>query len=215
MVIGPRWVSHLEEEWSDANQRAFYAEVAKSHRVVRFDRVGCGLSSRELEPRPTVESESRQLEAVIDASAARRSSSRRRAAASRPRSSPCGARTRSRRSSTSAATRPATTFPEATRSSLIQFTRMSWRLAAQMFAGLFDPHASGDEIPNYTRMQRAAAAAEAASIFLELDLNSDLRFRCRRWPCRRSCSIAAATAPCRSDAAASWRRCCRMRGSFR
>src|SRR2546421_6894436 len=67
MVVGPRWVSHLEEEWSDANQRAFYREVANTHRVVRFDRIGSGLSSRDLEPLPTVESESRQLEAVIDA----------------------------------------------------------------------------------------------------------------------------------------------------
>src|SRR5260221_13231298 len=67
MVIGPRWVSHLEEEWSDPIQRTFYAELGKTHRVIRFDRVGCGLSSRELEPRPTNEAESRQLEAVIDA----------------------------------------------------------------------------------------------------------------------------------------------------
>ena len=44
-----------------------------------------------------------------------------------------------------------------------------------MLAGLFDPHASGDEIARYTRMQRAAASAEAASIFLELDLGADLR----------------------------------------
>ena len=67
IVVGPRWVSHLEEEWADADQRPFYAELARTHRVVRFDRIGCGLSSRELDPRPTVESESRQLEAVIDA----------------------------------------------------------------------------------------------------------------------------------------------------
>ena len=67
IVIGPRWVSHLEEEWADPRQRAFYAALAGTHRVVRFDRVGCGLSSRELDPRPTIESESRQLEAVIDA----------------------------------------------------------------------------------------------------------------------------------------------------
>ena len=80
---------HLEEEWADPDQRAFYAEVAQDARVVRFDRVGCGLSSRELDPRPTVESESRQLEAVIDAVGGRPSSSRRRAAASRRRSSPC------------------------------------------------------------------------------------------------------------------------------
>src|SRR5438552_7643267 len=67
IVFGPRWVSHLEEEWADVRQRAFYEEVARTHQVLRFDRVGCGLSSRELEPRPTIESESRQLEAVIDA----------------------------------------------------------------------------------------------------------------------------------------------------
>src|SRR5215813_11289901 len=67
IVFGPRWVSHLEEEWADPRQRAFYAEIAKTHRVVRFDRMGCGLSSRELDPRPSVELESRQLETVIDA----------------------------------------------------------------------------------------------------------------------------------------------------
>jgi pimeloyl-ACP methyl ester carboxylesterase/DNA-binding CsgD family transcriptional regulator len=175
MVIGPRWVSHLEEEWSDAKQRAFYAEVAKTHRVVRFDRLGCGLSSRELEPRPTVESESRQLEAVIDAvggSAVVFASS-------------CCCLSASQL----AVRRPdavekliyfggyasRSDIPEATRNSLIEFTRLSWRLAAQMLAGLFDPHASGDEIAQHTRMQRAAASADAASIFLDLDLNADLR----------------------------------------
>jgi pimeloyl-ACP methyl ester carboxylesterase/DNA-binding CsgD family transcriptional regulator len=175
MLIGPRWVSHLEEEWSDANQRAFYAEVAKTHRVVRFDRVGCGLSSRELEPRPTVESESRQLEAVIDAVGG---------SAIVFASSCCCLS-----ASQLAIRRPDAVekliyfggyasrndIPEATRQSLIEFTRLSWRLAAQMLAGLFDPHASGDEITEHTRMQRAAASAEAASLFLDLDLNADLR----------------------------------------
>jgi pimeloyl-ACP methyl ester carboxylesterase/DNA-binding CsgD family transcriptional regulator len=175
MVIGPRWVSHLEEEWSDPSQRAFYAELAKTHRVVRFDRVGCGVSSRELEPRPTVESESRQLEAVIEAvggSAVVFASS-------------CCCLSASQL----AVRRPDAVekliyfggyasrndIPEATRASLIEFTRLSWRLAAQMFAGLFDPHASGDEITEHTRMQRAAASADAAAIFLDLELNADLR----------------------------------------
>jgi pimeloyl-ACP methyl ester carboxylesterase/DNA-binding CsgD family transcriptional regulator len=175
MVIGPRWVSHLDEEWSDPTQRAFYAELAKTHRVVRFDRIGCGVSSRELEPRPTAESESRQLEAVIDAvggSAVIFASS-------------CCCLSASQL----AVRRPEAVekliyfgsyasrndVPEATRASLIEFVRLSWRLAAQMFAGLLDPHASGDQIAEYTRLQRAAASAEAASIFLDLELNADLR----------------------------------------
>jgi pimeloyl-ACP methyl ester carboxylesterase/DNA-binding CsgD family transcriptional regulator len=175
MVIGPRWVSHLEDEWSDASQRAFYAEVAKTHRVVRFDRIGCGVSSRDLDPRPTVESESRQLEAVVDAVGG---------SAVVFATACCGLA-----ATQLAVRRPdavekliyfgayasRSDVPEATRSSLVQFTRLSWKLAAQMLAGLFDPHASGDEIAHHTRMQRAAASSEAASIFLDLELNADLR----------------------------------------
>jgi pimeloyl-ACP methyl ester carboxylesterase len=175
LVVGPRWVSHLEEEWADADQRPFYAELARSHQVVRFDRIGCGLSSRELDPRPTVESESRQLEAVIDAVGG--------SAVVFASSCCCLA------ASQLAVRRPGAVdkivyfggyatrndIPEATKASLIAFIGSNWRLGAQMLAGLFDPHASGDEIGHYTRMQRAAATAEAASIFLELDLNADLR----------------------------------------
>jgi pimeloyl-ACP methyl ester carboxylesterase/DNA-binding CsgD family transcriptional regulator len=175
MVIGPRWVSHLEEEWSGASERTFFGELAKTHRVVRFDRVGCGLSSRELEPPPSSESESRQLEAVIEAVGG---------SAVVFATSCCGIS-----ASQLAVRRPdvvekliyfgayasRSDVPEATRSSLVQFTRLSWKLAAQMFAGLFDPHASGDEIAEHTRRQRTAASAEAASLFLELELDADLR----------------------------------------
>ncbi|MGN6797233.1 MAG: alpha/beta fold hydrolase, partial [Gaiellaceae bacterium] len=175
LLVGPRWVSHLEEEWADPDQRPFYLELARTHRVVRFDRLGCGLSDRILEPRPSIESESRQLEAVIDAVGGR--------AAIFASSCCCLA------ASQLAVRRPDAVeqivyfggyatrndIPEITRRSLIEFARLNWRLAAQMFAGLFDPHASGDEIAEYTRQQRAAASAEAASIFLELDLGADLR----------------------------------------
>ena len=175
IVFGPRWVSHLEEEWADPRQRAFYAEIARTHRVVRFDRIGCGLSSRELDPRPTVESESRQLEAVIDA-------------LGEPAivfaSSCCCAST-----AELAVRRPGVVpklvyfggyaarddIPDVTRRSLIEFVRTNWKLGAQMLAGLFDPHASGDEIAYYTRLQRLAASAEAASVFLELDLGANVR----------------------------------------
>jgi len=174
-LVGPRWVSHLEEEWGDPAQRPFYAELARTHRVVRFDRLGCGLSDCRLEPRPTVESESRQLEAVIDAVGGRATVF----------ASSCCCLAASQLAVRDPlkvdklvyfgayATR--NDIPDATRESLIQFTRASWGLAAQMFASLFDPHAGGDEIQMYTRIQRKAATAEAASIFLELDLTADLR----------------------------------------
>jgi ATP/maltotriose-dependent transcriptional regulator MalT len=66
-------------------------------------------------------------------------------------------------------------IPYATRESLVEFTRVNWGLAAQLFAGLFDPHASGEEILRYTRLQRSSATAEAAAALLELDLAADIR----------------------------------------
>ncbi len=175
LVFGPRWVSHLEEEWDDPRQRAFYSEIARTHRVVRFDRVGCGLSSRELDPRPTIESESRQLEAVIES-------------AGEPATvfaTSCCCLAASQLAVRRPELVPKLVFfggyvtrndiPDVTRRSLVEFIRTNWRLGAQMLAGLFDPHASGDEIAEHTRMQRAAATAEAAAIFLELDITADLR----------------------------------------
>ncbi len=174
IVFGPRWVCHLEEEWVDPEQQSFYAEVARTHTVVRFDRLGTGLSSRELDPPPTVDGESRQLEAVIRAVGP----------AVVFATSCCGL------SASMLATRAPelvprivffgayasrTDIPEPTKRSLIEFTRVNWPLAAQMFAGLFDPHASGDDILRYTRLQRTAATAEAAAALLELDLTADLR----------------------------------------
>ena len=175
LVVGPRWVSHLEEEWADPDQRPFYLELARTHQVVRFDRLGCGLSDRVLEPRPTIESESRQLEAVIDAVGGR--------AAIFASSCCCLAASqlamrdplKVERIVFFGAYASRNDIPEAMRVSLVQFTRINWGLAAQMFASLFDPHAGGDDLQKYTRMQRKAATAEAASIFLELDLNADLR----------------------------------------
>ena len=52
LVFGAKWVSHLEEEWDDPRARSFYEELAQSHRVVRYDRLGAGLSDRDA-PRPS------------------------------------------------------------------------------------------------------------------------------------------------------------------
>ena len=198
LVVGPRWVSHLEEESADPDQRPFYLELARTHRVVRFDRLGCGLSDRVLEPRPSIESESRQLEAVIDAVGGR--------AAIFASSCCCLAASllamrdplKVERIVFFGAYASRSDIPEAMRVSLVQFTRINWGLAAQMFASLFDPHAGGAELQKYTRMQRKAATAEAASIFLELDLTPISATSPRRSRCPRSCSTGAATARFRS-----------------
>ena len=67
LLFSGRWVSHLEEEWEDRRARSFYEQLAESHRVVRYDRLGVGLSDRTLPGPPTPAGEALQLEAVLDA----------------------------------------------------------------------------------------------------------------------------------------------------
>jgi pimeloyl-ACP methyl ester carboxylesterase/DNA-binding CsgD family transcriptional regulator len=169
-------VSHLEEEWSDPAARAFFEALAATQRVVRYDRLGAGLSDRTLPGPPSPELEARQLEAVLDelggepvtlfACSCAGLASARVAAASPERVAKLvffGAY----------ASRD--DIPDPTRRSIVDFVRVNWQLAAQMLAGLFVPHASGDEIVALSRYQRHAADADVAAAFLELDLTSDVR----------------------------------------
>ncbi|MBA2740928.1 MAG: alpha/beta fold hydrolase [Actinobacteria bacterium] len=176
LLFGGRWVTHLEEEWANAPSRSFYEELARTHRVVRYDRIGTGLSDRVLTKSPTADWETRMLAAVHDAagrepaivfacSCAGLASTR--YAVESPDSV--------RKIVFYGAYAARDDIPEATRRSVVDFARVNWQLAAQMLAGLFMPHGSGDEITAYSRYQRHSAEAEVAAAFMELDLSSDVR----------------------------------------
>jgi pimeloyl-ACP methyl ester carboxylesterase/DNA-binding CsgD family transcriptional regulator len=176
LLFGGRWVSHLEEEWELPPARAFFEELAAAHRVVRYDRIGAGLSDRELPAKLSMEYEARMLAAVHAAVGAEPAILF---------ACSCAGLA----SALYASTRPdAVTkivffgayasrddIPEVTRRSLVDFVRINWRLAAQMLAGLKLPHGSGDEIAAWSRYQRRAAEADVAAAFLELDLSADAR----------------------------------------
>jgi pimeloyl-ACP methyl ester carboxylesterase/DNA-binding CsgD family transcriptional regulator len=176
LLFGGRWVTHLEAEWEDERMRAFYEGLAATHRVVRYDRLGAGLSERQLGEPPTVESETRALEAVLDATGEDDATIF---------ACSCAALAAARFAGESPdRVRSLIVFggyvqrhdiPEATLRSLVDFVRTNWPLAAQMFSGLKLPHASGDEIQALTRYQRRAAEADVAAAYLELDLVADAR----------------------------------------
>src|SRR5437773_188148 len=67
LVFSARWITHLEDEWELPDVRRFFEEFARTHRVVRYDRIGVGLSARELPGPPTLESEARVLGEVLAA----------------------------------------------------------------------------------------------------------------------------------------------------
>jgi pimeloyl-ACP methyl ester carboxylesterase/DNA-binding CsgD family transcriptional regulator len=176
LVFGAKWVSHLEEEWDDARARAFYEDLAENHRVIRYDRLGAGLSERRLAGPPTVDRETGVLEAVIDASADGRATVFACSCAAIVTAS-LAARSPDRVEKVvffgSYVSRD--DLPDATRRSIVDFVRVNWPLAAQMLAGLILPHASGDEIAALSRHKRRAADAEVAAAFLELELYGDAR----------------------------------------
>ncbi len=176
LLFSGRWVTHLEEEWEEPAARSFFEELARTHRVVRYDRLGAGLSDRELPAQPTAEGEARQLAAVFEACGGE--------PATVFACSCAGLATARFASASPQHVRKVIFFggyvarhdiPDATRRSLVDFVRTNWPLAAQMLAGLVIPRGSGDEIAAVSRYQRHSAEADVAAAFLELDLTSDAR----------------------------------------
>jgi pimeloyl-ACP methyl ester carboxylesterase/DNA-binding CsgD family transcriptional regulator len=173
LLFGGRWISHLEEDWADPALRRFVEDLATTHRVVRFDRLGVGLSDRGLRPEvPDVE----QIRAVLDACEAE--------AATFLACSCAGLATASFARDHPERVRGIVFFggyasrddiPEATRRSVVDFVRANWTLASQMLAGLFEPGASGAEIAALSRYLRLAADAEVAATSLDADLSADAR----------------------------------------
>src|SRR5579859_6818477 len=177
LVFSARWITHLEDEWELPEVRAFFESFAQSYRVVRYDRIGVGLSDRTLPGPPTIESEARALGTVLDACGADEPaivfacSCAGFATASFARDNP----DRISKIVFFGGYAARDDIPEATRRSLVDFVRTNWLLASQMLAGLFAPHASGDEISRLSAHKRRSADAEVAAAFLELDLEADQR----------------------------------------
>jgi pimeloyl-ACP methyl ester carboxylesterase/DNA-binding CsgD family transcriptional regulator len=175
IVFGAKYVSHLEEEWDDPLARRFYEELARTHTVVRYDRLGAGLSDRRLPEPASVALDTRELAAVVDSTSGGKPVSIFACSCSSVATASLAGRAPERIERVvffgSFVSRD--DLPEVTRRSLVDFARVNWPLAAQMLAGLIAPRASGDEIAALSRHKRRAADAGTAASFLELELFAD------------------------------------------
>jgi pimeloyl-ACP methyl ester carboxylesterase/DNA-binding CsgD family transcriptional regulator len=176
LLFGGRWVSHLEEDWADPRCRSFFEELAEDYTVVRYDRLGVGLSDRVPVRAPKIELDARQIVAVLDACGEEQAILF---------ACSCAGLATARFASASPERVAQVVFfgayaarddiPDATRRSVVDLTRVNWALASQMVAGLLDPHGSGDEIAAMSQYLRRSADAEVAAAFLELDLTASAR----------------------------------------
>jgi pimeloyl-ACP methyl ester carboxylesterase len=71
LVHAPGWLTHLELSWAMPSERALYESLAQGRTVVRYDKVGCGLSGAA-ERVPSLELELETLDAVVQAVGASR-----------------------------------------------------------------------------------------------------------------------------------------------
>ena len=71
LVFVPGLVSHLEHQWDEPLQAAFFRRLASFSRLIRFDKRGQGLSDR-VERMPTIEERMDDVRAVMDAAGSER-----------------------------------------------------------------------------------------------------------------------------------------------
>jgi pimeloyl-ACP methyl ester carboxylesterase len=71
LVFVPGVLSHLEHQWDEPLQAAFFRRLASFSRLIRFDKRGAGLSDR-VERVPTIEERMDDVRAVMDAAGSER-----------------------------------------------------------------------------------------------------------------------------------------------
>jgi pimeloyl-ACP methyl ester carboxylesterase/DNA-binding CsgD family transcriptional regulator len=67
LVKAATWLTHLEYERKNPVWRHWVRDLSRGNTLVRYDERGCGLSDREFEDAPTLESHVDDLAAVVDA----------------------------------------------------------------------------------------------------------------------------------------------------
>jgi pimeloyl-ACP methyl ester carboxylesterase/DNA-binding CsgD family transcriptional regulator len=178
VVMPAWWVSHVVEDWQFDPLRRFVEGLAAGRMVVRYDRLGTGLSDRERPPGTfTPEFEDATLCAVVDELGLARMTLM---------GISCGGCT----AVSFAARRPDridrlvlygsyaqghALGPPQARAGLIDLVRSHWGLGSRLLADMLAPGWSAEDRAAFTVFQRAAAAADVAANLLALIYDTDVR----------------------------------------
>jgi pimeloyl-ACP methyl ester carboxylesterase/DNA-binding CsgD family transcriptional regulator len=178
VVLPAWWVSNLVEEWHSGPFRRFVECLAAGRTVVRYDRLGTGLSDRERPPGTfTPAFEDATLCAVVDELGLARMTLL---------GISCGGCT----AVSFAAQRPERVDrlvlygsyarghglgPPEARSGMIDLVRSHWGLGSRLLADVFGPSWSAEDRTAFTATQRAAADAGMAADLLTLIYETDVR----------------------------------------
>jgi pimeloyl-ACP methyl ester carboxylesterase/DNA-binding CsgD family transcriptional regulator len=169
------WVSHLGLMWEDPEHRRFVEALAREHTVIRYDKVGCGLSDRARTDF-TMEFELAVLAALVEHLGLKRFAL-------------FGSCESGQVAAAYAATHPDVVSslivygscvrgrdlaPDEVRKSVLALVRAHWGLASRVLADIWFPGASAESTAMFARLQRAAASADTAAALLDMFYRFDV-----------------------------------------
>jgi pimeloyl-ACP methyl ester carboxylesterase/DNA-binding CsgD family transcriptional regulator len=178
LVAPAWWVSHLELDWEDQAFRGLWESIGAGYTTVRYDRLGVGMSDRDLcDEDLTLDGDVALLGAVLDELALQK------VVLVTGSSGGC------------AAVAFAARFPERVdrlllygayadgssiaspelREAIIATVRSHWGLGSRVLADMFLGDADSAEQERLARHQRAAASPQTAAALLELIYRNDVR----------------------------------------
>jgi pimeloyl-ACP methyl ester carboxylesterase/DNA-binding CsgD family transcriptional regulator len=178
IVLPAWWVSNVVEDWKIAPYRRFMEGLAAGRQVIRYDRLGCGMSDRT---RPgetmTLDYELAMLEAVVEHLELERFSLVGGSFAG------CTAVVYAARHDDrvdrlvlyGSFADGAVLAKPAARDATIELVRSHWGLGSRMLADAFLPSGTADERASFAAFQRHSASAEMATDLLALTFATDVR----------------------------------------
>jgi pimeloyl-ACP methyl ester carboxylesterase/DNA-binding CsgD family transcriptional regulator len=180
LVAPAWWVSHLELDWQSERFRRFWEGLADGYSLIRYDRLGVGLSDRSLrESDLTLDREVATLRALVDALELERVSL-------------IGGSSGSCAAVAFAAASPERverlvlygSYPDGAEittpdvaDAIVGAVRAHWGLGSRVLSDIFLGDADRDEHERFARLQREATTAETAAALLGLAYRLDVRAR--------------------------------------
>lgn len=182
LVLSAWWTSHLELDWQNPEFRDFVLDLAETHRVVRYDRPGVGMSGRDERPFD-LHTEAAYLRAVVEAAAEDEPADVLAISCGGPPAvvvaTDAPQLVRRIVFFGSYAEGPRIADPE-TLDALESLVRASWGLGSQTLSNLFVPDADAASVRRVAAAQRHTASAEVAARLLCLTSEMDVADRVDR-----------------------------------
>jgi pimeloyl-ACP methyl ester carboxylesterase/DNA-binding CsgD family transcriptional regulator len=175
LVCALGWVSHLGMMWENPEHRRFVEALAREHTVIRYDKVGCGLSDRARTDF-TLASELATLEALVEHLELKRF-----ALFGSCESGQVAAAYAVRHPDVlsslivyGSCARGADLAPDEVKRSVLSLVRAHWGLGSRVLADIWFPDAPAELPAMFARLQRAAATADMAASLLDMFYRLDV-----------------------------------------